>query len=89
MPFSRPPQVLHQILSGFVWEEEALKRAKQSFLQSHETLIKSLEGRSTEMLMERMSGADSRFMSIPEEDIEVRDWYHSFCYVLSTVWRPF
>lgn len=63
-------QVLHQILSGFVWEEEALKRAKQSFLQSHETLIKSLEGRSTEMLMERMSGADSRFMSIPQEDIE-------------------
>ena len=50
-----------------------MKRAKQSFLQSHETLIKSLEGRSTEMLMERMSGADSRFMSIPEEDIEVGD----------------
>lgn len=69
-----PPQVLHQILSGFVWEEEALKRAKQSFLQSHETLIKSLEGRSTEMLMERMSGADSRFMSIPQEDIEVRHY---------------
>ncbi|CAM9586417.1 unnamed protein product [Ectocarpus sp. 12 AP-2014] len=63
-------QVLHQILSGFVWEEEALKRAKQSFLQSHETLIKSLEGRSTEMLMERMSGGDNRFMSIPQEDIE-------------------
>eukprot|EP00903_Cladosiphon_okamuranus_P006624 g6470.t1 len=63
-------QVLHQILSGFVWEEEALKRAKQSFLQSHETLIKSLEGRSTEMLMDRMSGGDNRFMSIPQEDIE-------------------
>lgn len=65
-------QVLHQILSGFVWEEEALKRAKQSFLQSHETLVKSLEGRSTEMLMDRMSGGDNRFMSIPQEDIEVR-----------------
>eukprot|EP00752_Nemacystus_decipiens_P009435 g8434.t1 len=63
-------QVLHQILSGFVWEEEALKRAKQSFLQSHETLVKSLEGRSTEMLMDRMSGGDNRFMSIPQEDIE-------------------
>ncbi len=69
--FSCLSQVLHQILSGFVWEEEALKRAKQSFLQSHETLIKSLEGRSTEMLMDRMSGGDSRFMSIPQEDIEV------------------
>lgn len=54
-----------------MWEEEALKRAKQSFLQSHETLVKSLEGRSTEMLMDRMSGGDSRFMSIPQEDIEV------------------
>ncbi|CAM9843317.1 unnamed protein product [Pylaiella littoralis] len=63
-------QVLHQILSGFVWEEEALKRAKQSFLQSHETLVKSLEGRSTEMLMERMSGGDIRFMSIPQEHVE-------------------
>lgn len=67
----RSNQVLHQILSGFVWEEEALKRAKQSFLQSHETLVKSLEGRSTEMLMDRMSGGDNRFMSIPQEDIEV------------------
>lgn len=66
---------MHQILSGFVWEEEALKRAKQSFLQSHETLVKSLEGRSTESLMERMSGSDPRFMSIPQEHIEVR-FYH-------------
>lgn len=73
-------QVLHQILSGFVWEEEALKRAKQSFLQSHETLVKSLEGRSTEMLMDRMSGGDNRFMSIPQEDIEVCHKHHTCCF---------
>lgn len=78
-------QVLHQILSGFVWEEEALKRAKQSFLQSHETLVKSLEGRSTEMLMDRMSGGDNRFMSIPQEDIEVR-MLQVFCWCCGCRW---
>lgn len=64
-------QVVHQILTGFVWEEEAFKRAKQSFVHSHETLIKSLEGRSTETLMDGMSGSDGRFMSVPHADIEV------------------
>lgn len=65
-----------------MWEEEALKRAKQSFLQSHETLVKSLEGRSTEMLMDRMSGGDNRFMSIPQEDIEVTNSRRHVCFTV-------
>jgi len=58
-------QVVHQILTGYVWEEDALGRAKQGFIQSHETLTKSLEGLTTEKLMTKVSDNDQRFLSIP------------------------
>lgn len=62
-------QVVNKILTGFVWEEDALNRAKQNFMQSHEALVNSLEGSSTEQLMARISGEDSRFMSVPYEGV--------------------
>jgi len=64
-------QVVHQIFTGFVWEEDALARAKQGFKQSHETLTKSLEGKTTEELMGQISGMSDRFMSVPADKIDV------------------
>jgi hypothetical protein len=47
-------QVVNQILTGYLWEEDALNRAKQAFMQLHETSVKSLEGTSTEQLMAKV-----------------------------------
>jgi len=57
-------QVVHQILTGFVWEEDALGRAKAGFQQTHDTLTKSLEGATTEALMARVAGGDPAFLSV-------------------------
>mmetsp|Transcript_27617 Transcript_27617/g.35886 ORF Transcript_27617/g.35886 Transcript_27617/m.35886 type:complete len:1126 (-) Transcript_27617:270-3647(-) len=57
-------QVVHQILTGFVWEEDALARAKAGFMQSHDMLTKSLEGKTTEGLMDKVSNSDPTFLSI-------------------------
>ncbi|KAL7554494.1 hypothetical protein ACHAWF_017950 [Thalassiosira exigua] len=53
-------QIMREILIEFNWEEDALGRSKQSYRSAHESLGKSLEGKSTEMIMEAVSGGDER-----------------------------
>ena len=43
------------------WEEDALNRSKQSYRTAHESLGKSLEGKSTEMIMEAVASGDPRW----------------------------
>jgi len=56
-------QIIREIIVGFQWEEDALGRSKQSFRSMHEGLQKNLEGKSTEVIMEAMTGFDERFLS--------------------------
>jgi len=53
-------QIVREILVEFNWEEDALGRSKQSYRTAHESLGKSLEGYSTEMIMDAVAGGDSR-----------------------------
>ncbi len=53
-------QIVREIIVGFHWEEDALGRSKQSYRSAHEGLQKNLEGKSTEMIMEAMTGDDER-----------------------------
>ncbi len=53
-------QIVREILVDFNWEEDALGRSKQSYRTAHESLGKSLEGKSTEMIMQAVSGRDQR-----------------------------
>lgn len=53
-------EVVRGILSGYHWEQDALGRSKQSFKNAHDGLQKNLEGKSTEMIMEAMTGKDER-----------------------------
>mmetsp|Transcript_25241 Transcript_25241/g.54360 ORF Transcript_25241/g.54360 Transcript_25241/m.54360 type:complete len:1216 (-) Transcript_25241:175-3822(-) len=57
-------QIVREILVDFNWEEDALGRSKQSYRTAHESLGKSLEGKSTEMIMEAVASSDQRFLSI-------------------------
>jgi predicted Zn-dependent peptidase len=57
-------QIVREILVGFKWEQDALGRSKQSFRSTHESLLKNLEGLSTERIAEEMTGHDARFLSI-------------------------
>lgn len=62
-------QIVREILIGFHWEEDALGRSKQSFRSAHDGLQKNLEGKSTEMIMEAMTGRDKRFLSVDVETV--------------------
>lgn len=53
-------QIVREILVEFNWEEDALGRSKQSYRTAHESLGKSLEGYSTEMIMEAVASGDKR-----------------------------
>ncbi len=53
-------QIVREIVVGFHWEEDALGRSKQSYKSSHETMLKNLEQKSTEMIMEAMTDRDER-----------------------------
>lgn len=53
-------QIVREILVEFNWEEDALGRSKQSYRTAHESLGKSLEGYSTEMIMDAVASGDSR-----------------------------
>ena len=60
-------QVVNQILTGYVWEQDALNRAKNGFLAAHEQTLKSLENVATEKLMEKVSHSlhcNRRFYSL-------------------------
>mmetsp|Transcript_36185 Transcript_36185/g.53050 ORF Transcript_36185/g.53050 Transcript_36185/m.53050 type:complete len:1205 (+) Transcript_36185:144-3758(+) len=63
-------QIVREILVGFKWEEDALGRSKQSFRSAHEGLQKSLEGLTTEKIMENMTSKDRRFLSIDLETVD-------------------
>uniref|UniRef100_A0A7S4HUK7 Peptidase M16 N-terminal domain-containing protein n=1 Tax=Odontella aurita TaxID=265563 RepID=A0A7S4HUK7_9STRA len=62
-------QILREILVDFHWEEDALGRSKQSFRSAHESLQKNLEGKTTEVIMEGMTGNDKRFLSIDVDTV--------------------
>ncbi len=63
-------QVIHKILTGYVWEEDALDRAKMSFIHMHDTMTKSLESVSLEALLSNLSGKDGRFLFVPSKKVE-------------------
>lgn len=62
-------QIVREILVDFNWEEDALGRSKQSYRTAHESLGKSLEGKSTEMIMEAVASSDQRFLSIDVDTV--------------------
>jgi len=62
-------QIVREILVNFHWEEDALGRSKQSFRSAHEGLQKNLEGKTTEVIMESMTGNDERFLSIDVDTV--------------------
>lgn len=62
-------QIVREILLEFNWEEDALNRSKQSYRTAHESLGKSLEGKSTEMIMEAIADGDERFLSIDVDTV--------------------
>ncbi|KAL7536921.1 hypothetical protein ACHAXR_007470 [Thalassiosira sp. AJA248-18] len=62
-------QIVREILIEFNWEEDALGRSKQSYRTAHESLGKSLEGKSTEMIMEAVASGDDRFLSIDVDTV--------------------
>lgn len=62
-------QIVREIVMGFHWEEDALGRSKQSFRSAHEGLQKNLEGKSTEVIMEAMTGHDERFLSVDVDTV--------------------
>jgi len=62
-------QIVREILVEFNWEEDALNRSKQSYRTAHESLGKSLEGKSTEMIMEAVASGDERFLSIDVDTV--------------------
>jgi len=62
-------QVVREVIAGFHWEEDALGRSKQSYRSAHESLNKSLEGKSTEMIMAAMTDNDDRYLSIDVDTV--------------------
>ncbi len=54
-------QIVREIISGFVWEQDALGRSKSNFRATHETLLKNLENLSTEKVIEAMTSKDDRY----------------------------
>ena len=53
-------QIVRDILLEFNWQEDALNRSKKSYHTAHESLGRSLEGKSTEMIMEAVANGDER-----------------------------
>jgi len=62
-------QIVREILVDFNWEEDALGRSKSSYRTAHESLGKSLEGKSTEMIMDAVTSGDDRFLSIDVDTV--------------------
>jgi len=62
-------QITRCILDGYIWEEDAFRRACQGFNQAYEASSKSLEGAATEALAGELTGQDKRFLTATPEDI--------------------
>eukprot|EP00968_Pinguiococcus_pyrenoidosus_P026966 scaffold7344_cov242-Pinguiococcus_pyrenoidosus.AAC.2 len=63
-------QITRCLLDGYIWEEDAFKRACQGFNQAYEASSKSLEGAATEALASVLTGNDKRFLTAAPEDIK-------------------
>lgn len=63
-------QIVREIIVGFVWEEDALGRSKQSFRTAHKSLVTNLEGLSTESIAEAITISDERFLSIDSDSVD-------------------
>mmetsp|Transcript_38532 Transcript_38532/g.52214 ORF Transcript_38532/g.52214 Transcript_38532/m.52214 type:complete len:942 (-) Transcript_38532:340-3165(-) len=71
-------QIVRQLLSpphprdpdGFVWEEDALKRAMVGLAQQMEQEVASLEGAAKQGIIAQMSRGDSRFLALPTEVLQ-------------------
>lgn len=53
-------QIVREIIGNFKWEPDALGRSKSSVKAAHESLMKNLEKKTTEKIMESMTNGDQR-----------------------------
>ncbi|KAJ8608166.1 hypothetical protein CTAYLR_010305 [Chrysophaeum taylorii] len=59
-------QIAHKILEpgAFLWEEDALSRARLGLEQQHDSTLKSMEGVAQDRLVAQMVNGDPRFLSM-------------------------
>jgi len=63
-------QIAREIVAGFQWEDDALRRAKNNFNVMHDGLNKNLEQLTTEKIMEGVTAKDKRFLSMDVDTVE-------------------
>jgi len=64
-------QLIHRILLGeFVWEPDAMLRARQTLSQTRGEIDRSLEDAAAEAIMGRLSNNDPRFLIASEEVLD-------------------
>jgi len=69
-------QLAHKILEpgAFLWEEDALGRARLGLEQQHDSTLKSMEGCAQDSLLAQLLGADRRFLSMsPPPELTLDD----------------
>lgn len=69
-------QLAHKILepSAFLWEEDALGRARLGLEQQHDSTQKSMEGYAQDRLLSQMLDGDKRFLSMsPPAELTLAD----------------
>jgi len=81
-------QIVREIIVGFHWEEDALGRSKSSFRTAHDGLQKNLEGKSTEVIMEEMTGKDDRYLSIDVDTVNAVTLEEARAAVMSQLLPP-
>jgi len=80
-------QIAHKILEpgAFVWEADALDRARLGLAQQHETSLKSMEGAAQDALLSTLLDGDERFRSVaPDPDLTLEDVERA----VMTLFRP-
>eukprot|EP01038_Epipyxis_sp_PR26KG_P008162 gene8162-11046_t len=63
-------QVLHIILTDFKYEEDAFERARQSFHEQFDSIVKGLESACQESLTFSLTGGDPRFLCPNHKQID-------------------
>lgn len=66
-------QVVHIILTDFIFEEEAFQRSQQSFHEQFDSIVKGLESACVESLTFSLTGGDSRFLCPNHKQIDSLD----------------
>lgn len=69
-------QLAHKILEpgAFLWEQDALDRARLGLEQNHDQTLKSMEGYAQDCLLSQLLGDDKRFLSTaPRSDLTLDD----------------